>query len=264
MLLGDLWMLKQNIFTNMRTRRTLKCKWNLEAVTREGDGLRCCRLSSNSTQMSEQEMWMWVVKQFSAMRFQALIRTHGKEFGLLFTTIVSSDLVIQEMEYRYAVEKVRESCGDKSHLSRINLKRTFAMCVTAAVVTPTSMMWFPFLNTLMMTHMSHLAPGSGRYVFTKYCLETLVIAAPWCASFLYIPPLVEEGWSSEVLAAQSAQFLPTLKTDCLYWSVFSPINYKFVPIKFQPSYSIVMGAIEAAGLTYVSHNPKFKWPSWLE
>lgn len=127
-------------------------------------------------------------------------------------------------------------------------------------VGPLTMKWFPFLHQFMAKKMPHLIEGSLRYVLTKMALENACLAGPCCLGFFIIPSKIEGGerWST-LIPRLKTDFIPTLLTDIAFWTIFSPFNYKFIAVKFQPAVSCMLGGLEAGGLSYLTHLEQAKW-----
>jgi len=147
---------------------------------------------------------------------------------------------------------------DASDEFRIDKKRVLATACTGLFwVAPISMVWFPFLHRLMGRHFKHLVEGSLRFVVTKVALENSCLAIPICLGYFTIPALVEGEEQLNALPSRlKNDFLPSLTTDVCFWSCMSPINYKFIPVRFQPTFSCTLGGFEAAGLSFLAHRQK--------
>ena len=144
----------------------------------------------------------------------------------------------------------------------LDFKRSSAMSITGLLwLGPLAMAWFPFLHRFMARRMSHLVEGSLKYVATKVVLENACLAMPICLGFFVIPAVVEGDVQLEALPQRMEQdFIPTLWTDIAFWTCFAPFNYKYVPLRYQPAVSCILGGVEAAGLSYITHIDGFEWP----
>lgn len=171
--------------------------------------------------------------------------------------IIAGDAIVQRLEYRFD-KKTEEPF-------RVDYSRALGMGLAGFLwVGPLTMTWFPFLHGYMARKMPHLIEGSFRYVFTKMMLENICLAGPCCLGFFVIPSKVEGGdrWITLPERLQS-DYIPTLLTDIAFWTIFSPFNYKFAPVKFQPAISCMLGGVEAGGLSYLIHLENPVWKKFL-
>lgn len=179
--------------------------------------------------------------------------------------IILADLVTQRIEHNKELSKTT-STKDNDIPSRpfnINYSRMKGVAVTAlGFLSPIAILWYPFLHRLMARRFSHLAEGTVKYVMTKTALENVLLPAPVCLGYFVIPAAVEGGHQWEVLPHKlSTDFAPSVVVDTVFWCALSPLNYRFVSLKFQPLFSCVVDGVEAAGLSFLTHCDDFKWPS---
>jgi hypothetical protein len=205
--------------------------------------------------------------------------TIALEWLVLGSVVICGDLAIQKVEHMKssssAVKTITPSQGqgDKSKPERnlisvqentfaIDYKRMKGVAVTAfSFLVPIAVVWYPFLHRLMAKRFSHLAEGSFRYVMTKVALENIILPTPVCLGYFVISSAVEGGQQWTLLSHKlKTDFIPTVLTDTACWTLISPLNYKFVPLKFQPLFSCIMDGIQSAGLSYLTHHEDFKWP----
>lgn len=169
--------------------------------------------------------------------------------------IIVGDILVQRLEQHYETPKPATF--------QLDYKRTIGMGIAGFVwVGPLTMAWFPFLHRLMAKKMPHLIEGSMRYVLTKMVLENICLAGPCCLGFFVIPSKLEseERWNS-LPERLKTDYFPTLLTDIVFWTLVSPFNYKFTPVKFQPAISCMLGGVEAGGLSYLIHLENMDWSS---
>jgi hypothetical protein len=171
----------------------------------------------------------------------------------LTSLIVTGDVLVQTLEHHYDHERTEPF--------KLDIHRATGMGLAGfAWVGPLTMTWFPFLHKYMARKMPHLVEGSLRYVLTKMALENMCLAGPCCLGFFVMPSLVEGGdrWST-LIPRLKTDYIPTLLTDVAFWTIFSPFNYKFAAIRFQPAVSCLLGGVEAGGLSYLTHLDQAKW-----
>jgi hypothetical protein len=182
------------------------------------------------------------------------------EWFSLGGVIVLGDAVAQKIEY---------DSLDKTVIIehfKFDKTRSAAMAATGlAYMAPLTMAWFPFLHRFMAAKMNHLVEGTVSYIATKVILENSFLAFPVCIGFFVLPPFIEGGEQRQsIIRRIEDDFVPTLWTDVAFWTCMSPINYKFVALKYQAAFSCTLGAAEAAGLSYLTHIDGFKWPEFLK
>ena len=124
--------------------------------------------------------------------------------------------------------------GDNNRL-QVNFTRLLAAAGTGFLfVAPICMVWFPLLHRFMGKYLSHLVEGSFRYVSTKVVLENACLAGPVFLGYFAIPAVIEGGddWWPGLVSRLESDFTSTLATDVSFWCVASPINYKFIPVRY--------------------------------
>lgn len=161
------------------------------------------------------------------------------------------------------VNKKISSSGRESQVIEYEGEETFRFdrsrilatsCIGLLWVSPISMLWFPFLHRLMNRRFAHLREGSLGYIFTKVILENICLSIPICSGYFAIPSLIEgnDSWHEELMSRMEKNFLSTWLTMSGYWLLTSPINYKFVPVRYQAAVSCLLAGIEGAGVSYLS------------
>lgn len=191
------------------------------------------------------------------------------EWVMLGSVIMCGDLVTQQIEHSNSLSK-RQKVGGKEiskqddHSFEIDYQRLKGVAVTGfGFLAPLALAWYPFLHRFMARNFSQWAEGSAKYVATKVALENVLLPAPVCLGYFVIPAAVEGGHQWESLWHKlHADFVPSVATDTIFWCVISPVNYKYVALKYQPLFSCVVDGLEAAGLSYLTHQDDFKWHSW--
>ena len=200
-------------------------------------------------------------------------RSTGKvcEWVMLGSVIICGDLITQKIEHSKSKEEPpnqteKGTLRNNSHKQpfEVDYRRLKGVAITGfAFLAPVALVWYPLLHRFMAVKFCHLAEGSARYVMTKVVLENILLPAPVCMGYFVIPALVEGGHQWETLPHRiRVDFLPTVTTDVALWCVLSPINFKYVPLKYQPLFSCVIDGVEAAGMSFLTHQDDFKWPSW--
>mmetsp|Transcript_15040 Transcript_15040/g.22631 ORF Transcript_15040/g.22631 Transcript_15040/m.22631 type:complete len:208 (-) Transcript_15040:175-798(-) len=151
-------------------------------------------------------------------------------------------------------------CGELG----IDIFRTLGVAVTGFFyIAPLTMAWFPFLHRFMARHMSHLTEGSLAYVAMKVAIENTFLAMPVCLGFFVVPAMVEGSEQRKALPSRlSRDLMPTFYTDVAFWTLASPINYKYISVRYQPVFSCILGGVEASGLSYLTHVDGFQWPTF--
>jgi hypothetical protein len=208
-------------------------------------------------------------------RLALLSRSSGKllEWVVLGSVIVCGDLLTQKIEHNNKSsvkplkqgEKGASDCSHfQNHIFEIDYTRLKGVAITGfGFLAPLALVWYPFLHRFMATKFRHLAEGSARYVMTKVALENIFLPAPVCLGYFAIPAMVEGGHQWESLQHRlRTDFVPSVAADTAFWCVISPINYKYIAIKYQPLFSCIVDGLEAAGMSYLTHQDEFKWPSW--
>mmetsp|Transcript_25132 Transcript_25132/g.42427 ORF Transcript_25132/g.42427 Transcript_25132/m.42427 type:complete len:208 (+) Transcript_25132:203-826(+) len=178
--------------------------------------------------------------------------------------IVLADLVTQRIEHNKQISKTTSTKDEsQNHPFHINYSRMQGVAVTSlGFLSPIAILWYPFLHRLMAKRFSHLAEGTVKYVMTKTVIENVLLPAPVCLGYFVIPAAVEGGHQWETLPRKlETDFAPSVAVDTAFWCVLSPLNYRFVSVRFQPLFSCVVDGLEAAGLSFLTHCDDFKWPS---
>lgn len=188
------------------------------------------------------------------------------EWAMLSCVIVCGDLVTQKIEHNNVVSKssYRQDAAQSSF--EINYSRLKGVAVTGfGFLSPVALLWYPFLHRLMAQRFGHLVEGSIRYVMTKTMLESILLPGPVCLVYYVVPAATEGGHQWQTLPHKlAADFVPTVVVDTVFWSLVSPLNYKFVALKYQPLFSCAVDGVEAAGLSFLTHQDDFEWPfEWL-
>jgi hypothetical protein len=184
------------------------------------------------------------------------------EWALLGSIIVCADLVTQKIEHINSAAKSPPSAviGSEKKFA-IDYSRLKGVAVTSlGFLSPLALMWYPFLHRLMARRFSHMIEGTLRYVVTKTAIENVLLPAPVCFGYFVITAAVEGGHQWEALPGKlKNDLIPSVAADTAFWCFLSPMNYRFVPLKFQPLFSCVVDGLEAAGLSYLTHCDDFKW-----
>ena len=173
------------------------------------------------------------------------------EWGTLGSFVILGDMAAQRVEYMIkestiVVNRVNNSNKklDSKDNANILITNPFqldksrvvaASCTGLLFVAPVCMIWFPLLHSFMAKYLSHLVEGSLKYVGTKVLLENALIAPPICLSYFVIPSLIEEqreGEENSLNSKLEKDFLSTLTTDISFWCIMSPLNYKYIPVRY--------------------------------
>lgn len=189
------------------------------------------------------------------------------EWFVLASVIVCGDLATQKIEHSTKLKSIKQE--ERKEISKcssipnqefeVDFQRLKGVAVTGfGFLAPIALAWYPLLHRFMARNFSQWVVGSAKYVMMKVALENILLPTPVCFGYFVIPAMVEGGHQWESLRERlRADFVSTVAIDTAFWCVVSPFNYKYVTLKYQPLFACVVDGVEAAGLSYLTHQDAF-------